>query len=330
MTIIGDPQDPGSFRLTGRRVWVAGHRGMVGRALQRRLRHEGCDILTVERRTLDLRRQAEVEDWMAAERPEAVFLAAAKVGGILANQTWPADFIYDNLAIETNIVEAARRSGVEKLLFLGSSCIYPKLADQPMKEDAMLTSPLEPTNQWYAVAKIAGIKLCQAYRQQYGLDFISAMPCNLYGIGDDFDLNKSHVVAALLRKLHEAKASGRDQVEIWGSGRPRREFLFVDDCADALVYLMKHYSGDGHINVGRGDDVSISELAEVAARVVGFDGEFVLDPSKPDGTPRKLLDVTRLNDLGWHAKIDLEEGLHRTYAWYRDSLEVAEATSADA
>ncbi len=323
MAATGDRQEAGSFRLAGRRVWVAGHRGMVGSALQRRLQAEGCDILTVERRMLDLRRQAEVEDWMAAERPEAVFLAAAKVGGILANQTWPADFIYDNLVIEANIIEAARRIGVDKLLFLGSSCIYPKSAEQPMKEEAMLSSPLEPTNEWYAVAKIAGIKLCQAYRLQHGLDFISAMPCNLYGIGDNFDRDKSHVVAALLRKMHEAKISGGDKVEIWGSGRPRREFLYVDDCADALVYLMKHYSGDCHINVGCGKDLSIRQLAAASARVVGFGGEFVMDPSKPDGTPRKLLDVTRLNDLGWQAKIDLEEGLHRTYAWYRDSLDGA-------
>ncbi len=305
-----------SYDLSGKRVWVAGHRGMVGSAIAKRLATEGCEILTVGRAAVDLRRQAETEDWMAEARPDAVFLAAATVGGILANDNRPAEFLYDNLAVETNIIEAARRTGVTKLLFLGSSCIYPRLAEQPMSEAALLTGPLEPTNQWYAIAKIAGIKLCQAYRHQYGLDFISAMPTNLYGPGDNFDLMSSHVVPALLRKAHEAKASGARALEIWGSGEPRREFLYVDDCADALVHLIKVYSGEAHINVGVGQDVTIRELAETVARVVGFEGAIDCDASKPDGTPRKLLDVSRLTALGWTASTGLEEGLRRSYDWY--------------
>ena len=309
-----------SYDLGGKRVWVAGHRGMVGSAIARRLATEGCEILTVGRAAVDLRRQAETEDWMAEARPDAVFLAAATVGGILANDSRPAEFLYDNLAVETNIIEAARRTGVTKLLLLGSSCIYPRLAEQPMTEAALLTGPLEPTNQWYAIAKIAGIKLCQAYRQQYGLDFISAMPTNLYGPGDNFDLMSSHVVPALLRKAHEAKASGRNALEIWGSGEPRREFLYVDDCADALVHLMKVYSGEAHINVGVGEDVTIRERAETVAKVVGFEGAIDCDVSKPDGTPRKLLDVSRLTALGWTARTGLEEGLRRSYDWYRANM----------
>ncbi len=304
-----------SYDLGGKRVWVAGHRGMVGSAIARRLATEGCEVSTVGRDRVDLRRQAETEDWMAEARPDAVFLAAATVGGILANDSRPAEFIYDNLVVETNIIEAARRTGVAKLLLLGSSCIYPRLAAQPMSEAALLTGPLEPTNQWYAVAKIAGIKLCQAYRHQYGLDFISAMPTNLYGPGDNFDLMGSHVVPALLRKAHEAKVSGMHAIEIWGSGEPRREFLYVDDCADALVHLMKVYSGEAQINVGVGEDVTIRELAETVVRVVGFDGSIDCDASKPDGTPRKLLDVSRLAALGWAARTGLEEGLRRTYDW---------------
>ncbi len=316
---------PASFDLRGKRAWVAGSRGMVGSAIVRRLAAEGCEMLSVGRERVDLRRQAETEDWLAEARPEAVFLAAATVGGILANDTRPAEFIYDNLAIETNVIEAARRTGVTKLLLLGSSCIYPRLAEQPMNEAALLTGPLEPTNQWYAVAKIAGIKLCQAYRRQYGLDFISAMPTNLYGPGDNFDLMGSHVVPALLRKAHEAKVAGRAAIEIWGSGAPRREFLYVDDCADGLVHLMKTYSGEAQVNVGIGADVTIRELAETIVRVVGFDGSIGYDTSKPDGAPRKLLDVSRLADLGWSARTGLEEGLRRTYDWYLANMSSARA-----
>ena len=304
------------FRLKGRRVWVAGHQGMVGSALVRRLAGEGCEILTVGRADVDLRRQAEVEAWMGAVNPEVIYMAAATVGGIMANDTRPAEFIYDNLVIETNVIHAARRVGVRKLLFLGSSCIYPKLAAQPMAEDALLTGPLEPTNEWYAVAKIAGIKLCQAYRRQYGLDFVSAMPTNLYGPGDNFDLESSHVVPAIIRKVHDAKTGRADTVEIWGSGAPRREFLYVDDLGDALVYLMQHYSGEDHLNVGTGKDVTIRELAELIAEVVGFKGSFVYDRTKPDGPPRKCLDVGRLKGLGWQSKTCLREGLRLTYEWF--------------
>jgi len=307
-----------AFDLAGRRVWVAGHGGMVGSALVRRLAGEDCEVLTAGRDELDLCDQAATAAWIAREKPQAVFIAAATVGGILANDRRPAAFIRDNLAIETNLIHSAWENGVEKLLFLGSSCIYPRDAAQPMSEDALLTGPLEPTNQWYAIAKIAGIKLCQAYRRQYGCDFISAMPTNLYGPGDSFDLESSHVVPALIRKCHEAKNAGRDSVEIWGSGRPRREFLYVDDLADALIHLMRVYSDEGHINVGTGQDVTVRELAETIAEVVGFDGGFAYDSTKPDGTPRKLLDVARLDALGWHAKTPLHDGLARAYAWFQD------------
>jgi GDP-L-fucose synthase len=307
------------FELTGKRIWVAGHRGMVGSAVARRLAREDCEVLTVAHRDLDLRRQAETEDWLAEARPDAVVLAAAKVGGILANDSQPASFLHDNLAIQANVVEAARRAGVRKLLLLGSSCIYPREAEQPMSEEALLTGPLEPTNQWYAIAKIAGIKLCQAYRRQYGCDFIAAMPTNLYGPGDNFDLQSGHVVPALLRKAHEAKVSGAEAMEIWGSGTPRREFLHVDDCADALVHLLRVYSAERHINVGVGRDLSIRELAQIIAEIVGFAGELRHDTSKPDGTPRKLLDVSRLAQLGWSAKIALRQGLSQTYAWYLEN-----------
>ena len=306
------------YALSGKRVWVAGHRGMVGSAIVRRLEGEGCEILTVTRAEVDLRRQEEVEDWMASARPHAVFLAAATVGGILANDTRPAEFLYDNLAIETNILHASRRAKVETLLFLGSSCIYPRLAPQPMREEALLTGPLEPTNQWYAIAKIAGIKLAEAYRRQYGADFISAMPSNLYGPGDNFDLEASHVVPALIAKTHAAKERGADAVEIWGTGTPRREFLYVDDLADALVFLMRRYSGEEHVNVGTGTDVTIRELAELIAKVVGFQGRMRFDPAKPDGTPRKLLDVSKLTRMGWTATTPLEEGLRRSYRWFLD------------
>ncbi len=302
------------FELAGRRVWVAGHGGMVGRALVRRLAAEDCEVLTVGHHEVDLRDQATTQAWIADRKPDAIFVAAATVGGILANDARPAEFLYDNLMIAANIIDAAWQSGTAKLLFLGSSCIYPRNADQPMREDALLSGPLEPTNQWYAVAKIAGIKLCQAYRRQYGADFISAMPTNLYGPGDNFDLRSSHVVPALIRKCHEAKVAGRDRVEIWGTGRPRREFLFVDDLADALVHLLRVYSDDAHINVGSGEEVSIAELAQTVAEVVGFEGGFAYDSTKPDGTPRKLLDTSRLEALGWRPKTTLRDGLAKAYA----------------
>jgi len=306
------------FSLRGRRVWVAGHRGMVGSALVCRLASEDCEVLTVDRNIVDLRRQMDVENWFEKTRPDAVFMAAARVGGILANDSQPANFIYDNLVIETNVVHAAYRTGVNKLLFLGSSCIYPKLAPQPIPEEALLTGPLEPTNQWYAVAKIAGIKLCQAYRRQYGCDFIAAMPTNLYGPHDNFDLKSSHVAAALLAKTHAAKLAG-STVEIWGSGTPRREFLYVDDLADAIVFLMTTYSADEPINIGSGSDLSIKALAELIADTVGFRGDYTFDATKPDGAPRKLLNVDRLRALGWTAKTDLREGLRQTYEWYRNA-----------
>jgi GDP-L-fucose synthase len=304
------------FDLSGRKVWVAGHRGMVGSALMRRLAGAGCTLLTAARAELDLRDQRTVDAWLAKARPDAVFLAAATVGGIHANDSRPAEFIYDNLAIEANVVHGAWKHGVKKLLFLGSSCIYPKLAPQPMAESALLTGPLEPTNQWYAVAKIAGIKLCQAYRRQYGCDFNAAMPTNLYGINDDFDLLSSHVIPALMAKIHAAKLAKQPTVPIWGSGAPRREFLYVDDLADALVFLIERYSSEEHINVGTGTDLTIAALAETIARVVGYQGRFVYDRSKPDGTPQKLVDVGRLAALGWRASTPLEAGLAATYRWY--------------
>jgi len=302
--------------LDGKRVWVAGHAGMAGSAIVRRLQRERCEIIVVKRSEVDLRSQAQVEAWMAATRPQIVFVAAATVGGILANASRPAEFLYDNLAIETNIIHSAKQVGVEKLLFLGSSCVYPKFAAQPITEEALLTGALEPTNEWYAVAKIAGIKLCQAYRRQYGCDFISAMPTNLYGPGDNYDLTAGHVAAALQVKIHQAKLQGLPHVEIWGTGTPRREFLFVDDLADGLVFLMNHYSDEPHINVGTGTDVTIRELAELIASVVGYRGAFVFDSSKPDGTPRKVMDVQRLGRLGWSAKTTLEDGFRQAYAWY--------------
>lgn len=307
------------FPLEGKRVWVAGHRGMVGSAIVRRLASESCEILTAGRDVLDLERQNAVEDWIANEKPDAIFMAAAKVGGILANDTYPADFLYNNLVIETNIVDAAWRSGVGKVLFLGSSCIYPKFAPQPIMEDSLLTGPLEPTNEWYAIAKIAGIKLAQAYRRQHGCDFISAMPTNLYGIGDNFDLNSSHVMPALIRKAHEAKLAGADSITIWGTGTPRREFLNADDCADACVFLMKTYSDFEHVNVGSGEDVTILELAQLVCSVVGFEGRILTDPAKPDGTPRKLMSADKLRGLGWCPSINLEDGISHAYAAYLSS-----------
>lgn len=307
------------YSLEGKRVWVAGHRGMTGTALLRRLQTERCEILTVGRDHLDLTRQDHVEHWMKETRPHAIFIAAAKVGGILANDTYPADFLYDNLMIIANIIHAAASQGVEKLVNLGSSCIYPKHAHQPISEEALLTGPLEPTNEWYAIAKIAGIKLTQAYRRQHGCDFISAMPTNLYGPGDNFDLATSHVLPALIRKAHEAKVEGKGELVIWGSGKPRREFLHVDDCADALVHLMKVYSAPEQINVGSGHDVSIIELVKLVTEVVGFDGEIVKDPSKPDGTPRKLMSDEKLKALDWHPQIGLREGIAGAYAAFLDA-----------
>jgi len=301
------------FSLSGLRVYVAGHRGMVGQALLRRLAREDCEVLTATRKELDLTRQAETEDWFAANKPNAVFMAAARVGGIHANATYPADFIYDNLAISQNTADAARRNGVKKFLYLGSSCIYPREAPQPMREDALLSGPLEPTNQWYAIAKIAGLKLCAAYRRQYGSDFISAQPTNLYGPGDSYDLKMSHVIPALIAKMHTAKIANADQVEVWGSGRPRREFMFVDDLADALIFLMTHYSGEAQVNVGTGQDVTIADLASLVKDVVGFQGALKYDLAQPDGTPRKLLDVGFLTSLGWTSKVGLRDGLVDTY-----------------
>lgn len=308
------PAQPVVFPLAGLRVFVAGHRGMVGSALVRRLAHEDCEIVVTGRAEVDLRRQAETEDSFAAHRPDVVFLAAATVGGILANDSRPGEFLYDNLAIATNVIEAARRFGTRKLVFLGSSCIYPRLAEQPMTEDALLTGPLEPTNQWYALAKIAGLKLCAAFRRQYGCDFIAAQPTNLYGPGDTYDLASSHVIPALLAKIHAAKSDGRASVDVWGTGRPKREFLHVDDLADALVFLVQRYSGEQHINVGCGTDLSIAELAQTIAQVVGYTGTFRFAVDKPDGAPRKLLDVSTLTQLGWQARIGLREGLAQAYA----------------
>ena len=305
-------------------IFIAGHRGLVGSAIARRLKTLGFTRLIERTRAqLDLTRQARVEEFFAAERPEYVFLAAAKVGGILANSTRGADFIRENLEIQTNVIDAARRHGARKLQFLGSSCIYPKLAPQPMREADLLTGPLEPTNEPYAIAKIAGIKMGQAYRTQYGFDVISVMPTNLYGPGDNFDLQSSHVLPALMRKVHEAKLAGAPTVEIWGTGSPRREFLHVDDMADACVFLMQHYSDGEIVNVGLGQDISIREAAELMKTVVGYSGALVFDTSKPDGTPRKLLDVSKLHGLGWQAKISLAEGLQSTYRWYRENVGAA-------
>ena len=298
-------------------IFVAGHRGLVGSAIVRRLRAAGFRNLVLrDRSELNLTRQAAVEDFFADARPEYVFFAAAKVGGILANDSFPAEFLQDNLVIQTNIIDAAYRNGTRKLLFLGSSCIYPKHAPQPMPEDCLLTGPLEPTNEWYAIAKIAGLKMCQAYRRQYGFNAISAMPTNLYGPGDNFSLKSSHVLPALLRKIHEAKEAGAAEVEVWGTGKPRREFLHVDDLADACFFLMQNYDGDGWVNVGWGRDETIGELADTIRRVVGFRGDLRFDTSKPDGTPRKLLDTTRLTALGWSPKIGLEAGIRSTYEWF--------------
>lgn len=310
------------FPLAGRTVFVAGHRGMVGAALVRRLAATGCTVLTVDRAAVDLRRQKETEAWLEANRPDAVFVAAAKVGGIQANNAFPAEFIYDNLTIEMNLIHGAHKAGVAKLMFLGSSCMYPREAEQPIREDSILTGPLEPTNQWYAMAKLAGLKLCQAYRRQYGCDFITTVPTGLFGIGDNFDLAASHVIPALIRKVHDAKTAGRDGVEIWGTGSPEREFMYVDDAADALVFLMEHYSGEEPINVAGGETVTIRRLAELTAEACGWNGRFLYDTSKPDGMPRKALEARHLLAMGWRPGIGLAEGLARTYAWFLEGRDV--------
>jgi GDP-L-fucose synthase len=311
------------FELKGKTVYVAGHRGMVGSALVRRLAREGVELVTAPHNELDLCDQAAVFNWFGRNRPQVVFLAAAKVGGIVANDTLRAEFLYDNLAIAANVIHAAHLNRCEKLMFLGSSCIYPKLAPQPLREDYMLTGPLEPTNEPYAIAKIAGIKMAEAYRSQYGSDFISVMPTNLYGPGDNYHPEYSHVVAALIRRFHEAKVAGARNVVVWGTGTPRREFLYVDDLADACIHLMKNYSAGELINIGTGEDITIAEFARVVAATVGYAGEISFDTSRPDGTPRKLLDVSRLAGLGWHATTSLQDGVRLAYqAYLRESKQL--------
>lgn len=300
------------------RIFVAGHRGMVGSAVARRLKEESVEILTADRAALDLLDQSAVLTWMRREKPDAIILAAAKVGGILANDRFPVDFLSENLIIQNNVIRAAHACDVDRLVFLGSSCIYPKFAPQPIKEDALLTGPLEPTNEWYAIAKIAGLKMCQAYRRQFGRRYVSVMPCNLYGPHDNFDLQTSHVLPALIRKIHEAKAAEAAEVVVWGTGTPRREFLHVDDLADAIVFLMQHYEGEDPINCGSHSDVTIAELAGMIARVIGFDGDLAFDTTKPDGTPRKLMDSSRIAALGWQPHISLSAGIASSYAWFQD------------
>lgn len=310
-----------SKAISGKKIWVAGHTGMVGSALVRRLADEDCDVLTVTRQDCDLMNRTEVEAWMDDAQPDMIIDAAAKVGGILANNSYPVDFLYNNMELQNNIITTAHKVGVEKLVFLGSSCIYPKLAPQPIAESSLLTGPLEPTNEWYAIAKIAGIKLCQAYMRQHGSRFVSAMPTNLYGPFDNFDLQSSHVIPALMRKAHRAKKAGEDGMEIWGTGTPLREFLHVDDLADATVFVLADYEEFEHINIGSGTDLSIAELAKTVMKVVGLEGELRHDLSKPDGTPRKLMSADKLRSLGWTPTIELEEGLAQTYAWFIENIE---------
>ena len=310
------------YSLAGKRVWVAGHLGMVGSALMRRLKNENPDIiLQVTRKELDLTDKAAVDAWMQVNKPHAIFLAAAKVGGIHANATYPADFLYENLAIASNVIQAAHKARTEKLLFLGSSCIYPKFAEQPIDESSLLTGALEPTNEWYAIAKITGIKLCQAFRQQFGDDFISAMPTNLYGPGDNYHLDNSHVIPALIRKVYNARKLQSDSVEIWGTGSAKREFMHADDCADGLVFLMKNYSGFEHVNVGAGTDIAIEELAKLIMKISDFEGQLTKDLTKPDGTPRKLMSNRKLTELGWKPSIQLEQGLTSAIRWFEDNIE---------
>ncbi len=306
------------YSLAGKRVWVAGHNGMVGSAIVRRLQITNCEIVTVSRSELDLTRQSDAEVWLAETKPDAIIMAAAHVGGILANDAFPVEFLVHNTQIETNIFAAAHAVDINRMLFLGSSCIYPRLAAQPMREEALLTGPLEPTNRWYAIAKIAGILMTQAHRQQHGRDYIACMPTNLYGPGDSFDLQESHVLSALMVKAHQAKLTNADSFEIWGTGEPTREFLFVDDLAEAIVFLLESYSSPDIINVGYGKDIKIRDLAKTVARVIGFEGEVTYDKGKPDGMPRKLMDSTKINNLGWRATTDLEDGIAKTYAWYLD------------
>lgn len=310
---MDDRADTMQYSLTNKKIWVAGHNGMVGSAIVRRLETEDCEVLTTKRSEVDLMRQKDVEDWMQSKKPDAIFLAAAKVGGIHANSTYPADFIYNNLMIQNNIIHAAHAADVKKLIFLGSSCIYPKEAPQPMKEGHLLTGPLEPTNEWYAIAKIAGIKLCEAYRKQHNRDFISVMPTNLFGPGDNYHPQNSHVPAALLRRFHEAKEKGSDTVEIWGTGKPFREFMYVDDLADACVFLMENYSDDELVNIGSGQEISIQDFAYTVAEIVGFTGKIVNDTSRPDGTMRKLMDSAKLTNLGWKPKYKLKDALKLSY-----------------
>ncbi len=313
------------------RIWVAGHRGMVGSAITRLLESQGRNVLAVDRSTLDLRRQSELEAWLRANRPTAIIFAAAKVGGILANSSYPADFIYDNLTIQTNVIHGAHKAGVDRLVFLGSSCIYPKFAAQPIVESSLMTGPLEPTNEWYAIAKIAGVMTCQAYRRQHGRRYISVMPCNLYGPNDNFDLQSAHVLPALMRKFHEAKLSRAPEVVVWGTGAPLREFMHVDDLARGVVCCLDSYDEYDHINCGPGMDHTIRDIAETIARVVGYEGSLVFDASKPDGTPRKIMDSSRIRALGWKPKIALEEGLASTYQWYlRHVADAAEVETQSA
>jgi GDP-L-fucose synthase len=311
------------FSLKGRRVFVAGHKGMAGGAILRRLSSEDCEILVAHRDDVDLSRQSETEEWITEHKPDVVFVAAAKVGGILANSKRPAEFLYENLAIETNLIHAAYRVGVKKLLFLGSSCIYPRNAPQPMREEMLLTGSLEPTNEAYAIAKIAGMKMCESYRRQYGCDFISAMPTNLYGYGDRYDLTEGHVAAAMIMKIHAAKLSGSPTLEIWGTGTARREFLFSEDLADGCVHMMKHYSDTQFLNLGTGNDITIRELAETVADIAGWRGDFVYDPLKPDGMPRKVMDVSKLRALGWTAKTPFREGMRKAYECYEADRRIA-------
>ncbi|MEM8552251.1 MAG: GDP-L-fucose synthase [Pseudomonadota bacterium] len=306
------------YSLSGKRVFVAGHRGMVGQAIVRALDAEGpAELLTVARAELDLRDARAVKDWLRDNRPDVIFVAAAKVGGILANDTYPAAFLFDNLELELALIRGAHEVGVERLIFLGSSCIYPKFASQPMSEEQLLTGPLEPTNEWYAIAKIAGIKMCQALQKEFGARYISVMPTNLYGPGDNFDLETSHVIPALLRKAHEAKMSSAREIVVWGTGSPKREFMHVDDCASGIIHAAKHYDGYEHLNIGLGEDITIRELAEMIVDVVGFNGDLVFDTDKPDGAPRKLMDASRLSALGWRAQIGLREGLADVYRWFK-------------
>lgn len=304
------------YSLAGKKIWVAGHRGMVGAALVRRLKNIDCEIVTASHAELDLTRQKDVENWMAETKPDAIFMAAARVGGILANDSYPVEFLMENMQIETNVFTAAHASGVNRMMFLGSSCIYPRLAAQPMNEDSLLTGPLEPTNQWYAIAKIAGVMMTQAYRRQFGRDYIACMPTNLYGPGDNFDLQGSHVLSALIVKAHQAKKASADSFEIWGTGNAQREFLYVDDMAEACVFLMEHYSADELINIGYGEDIAIRDVAHTVAKVVGFSGAITNDVRKPDGMPRKLMDSSKINALGWRASTSLEDGIAKTYSWY--------------